>query len=302
MGRVLLLLVLCSSSIVLAQTAFSVAKGRPVSFQNGRFLAADYAPDIHAGFAVHDANGKMLFDDLVRIPEASKVQIFSIAASLNGRVAVSGMAWDAAGRVAPFLALYSASMSLERVLRMGDFIPRTLVFGADGRIFAFGPERGEDGAWLRSGHCLRVLDAGGKEVSRGLPRSQICREESCLPFEDVSLVAAGQQSIALYIPEVNRIYRFSTVSGEFTSIDGLEVWKRRQPKVMVAMHDDMFVMQHQEINAGEVQAVISCLDGGNSIRRLRLTGPLDVLKGSDGERLLLHRSAEQDFMWTSGCP
>ena len=299
MNAVPLILVLCSASMILAQTTFSVAKGRPVTFQNGRFLSADYAPDIHAGFAVHDLNGKLLFDDLVRIPEASKVQIFSIAASPSGSVAVSGMAWDRAGLGNPFLALYTESISLQRVIRMGDFVPRTVVYSADGRIFAFGPERGMDGTWLRTGHCLRIWNQEGTEVSRGLPRTGICTEESCFPFEDVPVVAAGRESIAIYIPEVNRIFRLSTKTREFTSIDGLEVWKLRQPKVMTAFQNDVFVTQHQEIKAGEAFGIVSIVDDGKFVRPLRMTRHSDMIKGSDGNRLLVYRSPEKDFIWLS---
>lgn len=280
---------------------FPLPKGRITTFQNGRFLSADYSHGIHAGFSVHDANGKQLFNDLVRIPNSTQVTIFSLTASPAGDIAVSGMAWDEAQLTTPFLALYSNTLSLSRILRLPDFLPRTLIYSASGHLYAFGPERGSSGAWLASGHCLRIFHSDGAEQKRGLPRTSLCEHATCFPFEDIPLAAAGPHEVALYIPEVNRLYRFPNGSTEFTSLAGLPVWHRRSPKDMVASGPHTVLLQHTEPASPTTGiTVFTAFDSAPSLRRLPAPASLTTshrLIGSDASRLLFARSSPRDFLW-----
>lgn len=279
----------------------SVGSGRITSFQNGKFLSADYAHGIHAGFSVHDADGKPLFNDLVRVPGATQITIFSLTASPAGEIAVAGFAFDESNKKEPFIALYADTLTLARVIRLTDFLPRTLIYSATGQLYAFGPERGPNGAWLASGNCLRVFDSDGRELKRGLPRPGLCQQSTCFPFEDIPVVAAGPHEIAIYIPEVNRLYRFPNGSTEFTSREGLPVWERRSPKVMVASGPHSFLLQHTEASSPATGTqVFTAFDESLALRRLAAhpsLSPAYRLVGSDGSRFLFARSSPKDFLW-----
>lgn len=109
---------------------------RPVPKVNNGYVISRH-PDLGNVWLI-DRGGDRAVSVQVTIPEASVVRVNDAAAGPSGQVAVLATATTPDGKLAPFIAWYSASGQLERVVRTTPFAAAHILFSPSGTLWAVG--------------------------------------------------------------------------------------------------------------------------------------------------------------------
>lgn len=119
----------------------------------------------------YDRSGQKLFETSLALDGAHEVWVRSMAASRDGRFALSGMAISPSGVRAAFIAFLDQTGRLIRVNRLERFFARHLCFIADGTLWAAGSAGSVDNRGEEDHHVLRAYSVEGNLKLSLLPRS-----------------------------------------------------------------------------------------------------------------------------------
>lgn len=146
-------------------------KGKAVpKWENGFFLTIDPLPGATPVLSVLDASGKKRFEMALAMDGVTSVIPHGLAASPDGRAAITGTAMDAAGSRIYFLAFVNSGGTLERVVRMDKFAGSRVSFAPDGNVWVLGVGLGPAGPELDYG-MIRIYNRHGVLQQSLLPRS-----------------------------------------------------------------------------------------------------------------------------------
>jgi hypothetical protein len=161
---------------------------RPVpKWENGFLVAYQTVREPSAVF-LFDRSGQLVLQTRIEIPNYGEIKIFDVAASPDGRVAISAGASGAGA----FVAWLNSSGSIERIIKDPAFPMMRLCFSADGSLWAMGHfldhsnHRPED---IPDYATLRHYNRDGQLLHSTLPRNSFARRTWEEPDELAKLVA-----------------------------------------------------------------------------------------------------------------
>jgi hypothetical protein len=148
---------------------------RPVAtWSGGALLALDAydgpAPLLH----VFDQSGQQIATRSTGVPGAVRVHVNSAGRGLDGAIAICGDAFDAQGRVTPFLSIVSLDGNSSTVVRTAPYEPFRVAVVPDGTVWTEGFELidGKEGPGVdRQAGVLRHFDKSGRQIGSLVQRS-----------------------------------------------------------------------------------------------------------------------------------
>jgi hypothetical protein len=204
------------SQVVIGQSFAS----KPVpKWENGLLVGYD-SDELPARVYAYDRAGRLVTQASITVPDAARLRLFGIAASLKGVLAVSGSAYSAEGAAAAFIAWISPSGVVQRVMRTSPFAAIQLCFSADEVLWVAGREVTPDFKDEAPHDVLRRYDGEGRLLQSLLARASFHSYDSHHPAVRAYLVAAD--TVGFYSASAKEWIEVSlsgTVLGRWKGID-----------------------------------------------------------------------------------
>ena len=127
-----------------------------------------------AGYYNNHSNGPVLYtigadgyrnETLFTLPDGAIINVFDVALSSKGEMAMVGDALTADTRAATFLVRIQADRNGQTITRTWPYCPHVVVFAPDGTLWTIGLLKNEDATVDIASHVLRRFDASGKLLS-----------------------------------------------------------------------------------------------------------------------------------------
>ena len=139
---------------------------------NGRLLVG-YENDHTNGPIFYTIDGDGRRDEtLFTLPDGARINLYDIAVSAGGEIAIVGSALTDDKRSATFLAHITSNRQRQIVTRLWPYCAMVVTFAADGNIWTIGHLKDEENTHIVAAHVLRRFDSSGRMIgSRTIHRA-----------------------------------------------------------------------------------------------------------------------------------
>lgn len=325
-------LLLITAAIICAQSLWSepVIEGseifinrdftrKPIpQWKGGYLLGFELHPTAAPPVFAYDRSGKKLFESSLALEGANDVYVRAMAASRDGKFAVSGTAVSAMGARAGFIAFLDEAGRLVRIVRPERFYPQHLCFTADGTLWAAGQVRSDRDRPVEDHDILRAYSTEGKLKFSLLPRSGFApesrdQEQSRHPAVDgrtlsalatndrmVVFLTAGFQEMISVSLDGKVLLRTPTelpsdyyITGLAVGPDGRALISCERRSVSNSTKEGEFAFHRFDLFSGSWTKLYS--------RPTRERGLPQALALMDGDQMLVRIAADR-FRWMSRLP
>ena len=165
-------------------------------WQNGYFLTYDATVLVSPNVYLYNSAGTLSRKIKVAIPETVQNDVLAVSISTQGIVAVSGGARNVNGRESAYVAWYSKSGELERIVQSNPFIAYHLCFTGDGKLWALGREQQQYGGNEQSHNVLYHFSENGLLLNSVLPLASFPTIDRHPAVQ--ALLVSGKDRVGIY--------------------------------------------------------------------------------------------------------
>jgi hypothetical protein len=191
--------------------------GKPIpKWQNGFWAAYDH-DQLPVMIYLFDQAGKQILMTELSFPTVIQIRIWDMTVSTTGELAVSGSSMSSTGAAVAFVAWFSPTGKVERIIRTSPFSPLRICMASDGTVWGAGREitpgsRRED---ERPHNVLNRYDKQGRLLDSLLPRASFATYDFEHPMLRAFLTCTN-----------DRVGIYSTVSREWIEVSSDHVVSR----------------------------------------------------------------------------
>lgn len=220
-------------------------KPSPV-WSGGALLAIDrdatFDPIIH----VFGRNGGEITTIPVTVPDAVTISVFAVSRGPNGQMAACGAAFDAKGRMSPFVALFPTGGDSEKLIATQSYSPWLITFAPDGTIWTQGNTVGKTAA---AADIIWHFDQGGNKIGSAVPQSSFTADStfalSQMLRDPGNQLAASASGIAWLCPGRQRYVEINLSGSVTTDVSTVGFQRGEQAGVLVFTDDGLVFIDSQ---------------------------------------------------------